>query len=249
MADRRRQPRPVKAPYVGARVEELEEPLLPRWFVLLCVGLVPVALATFVAAFVVFGPEEVPVGERRPPPDAAGFLTTDVGQYNVGESEARPIDTDCDLVRGINAAGSEADRERIALAVTALCDLRIPADSARALQQFAGQGGEIRFAQFQSTGIDSTMERMGDVPRILLNARFGAEATDPLWIAPLIAHDTTYVTEDPALAESALLARQVEDQVCQQLFVDDRPSRACDDAAALLDVVSPIRALQAAGFR
>lgn len=241
----RRPPRPA---YEGARVEELEEPLLPRWFVLLAVLAVPVALGVAVWAFIVFGPEEVPVAERRPPPSPTGQLTTDVGQFNIGESQAVLIQTECDLVRGIRAAGSATDRERIASAASELCEITLPQEAARRLLDFGRQQGEVRFAQFQATGIDSTLELGEGRPRLLLNARFAREDTDPLWIAPLLVHDTTYLELDPVLATSALEARTLEDGVCTDLFSDARPSRACDDAAAVLDLLDPIRALQAAGF-
>ncbi|HUG84497.1 MAG TPA: hypothetical protein VMM13_08020, partial [Euzebya sp.] len=124
----------------------------------------------------------------------------------------------------------------------------LPEDVGRRLVQFGRLGGEVRFAQFQSTGIDSTLDLAAAPPRLLLNARFAREDTDPLWIAPLLVHDTTYLELDPAQAGSALAARTFEADVCEDLFDQDRPSRACDDAAALLDLPDPIRALQAAGF-
>lgn len=241
--------RSPRSPYEGARTEELNEPLLPRWFVLLLLAMVPVAIGVGVWAFVVFGPEEVPVAERRPPPDPMGQLTTDVGQYNVGESEAVPLPLeDCQLFRGIRAAGSDADRARIGAALSAYCEGTVPEDVARRMATFAAAQGEIRFAQFQATGIDSTMDLGVDPPRILLNARFAREDTDPLWIAPLVVHDTTYLELDPGTAEAALEARTAEAAACARLLDETRPSRACDDAEAILDLLDPIRALQAAGF-
>jgi hypothetical protein len=210
---------------------------------------VPVAVAVAVWAFVVFGPEDVPIAERRPPPDATGQLTTDVGQYNVGESEAVAVPLpDCPLFQGVRAAGSEADRARIGTALSTLCQQRLPEDVARRVQAFASQQGEIRFAQFQATGVDSTLDLFEDRPRILLNARFAREDTDPLWIAPLVVHDTTYLEQTPGNAEAALQAREYEANICAQLFTDTRPSRACEDAYELLDFIDPIRALQDAGF-
>lgn len=247
MSEEARPPRHPRPVYEGARVEELEEPLLPRWFVLLALAAIPVALGVAVWAFVVFGPEDVPVAERRPPPSPEG-LTTDVGGYNVGESQARPLASTCQLAQGIQAAGSETDRARISLAADALCDVTLPADVARRLVAFGQAGGEVRFAQFQSTGIDSTLDFSADPPRLLLNARFAREDTDPLWIAPLLVHDTTYLDLDPNQAASALAAREAEADVCADLFSTDRPSRACEDAQALLDLLDPVRALQAAGF-
>ncbi len=241
-----------RSPYDGARVEELEEPLLPRWFVLLAVALVPVAIGVAVWAFVVFGPEEVPVSERRPPPSDDGTLTTDVGQYNVGDSDAEPIPlADCPQWRGIRAGGSEADRGRIDTALSALCEERLPQDVARGVQALARAQGVIRFAQFQATGVDSTLDLAADPPRILLNARFARAETEPLWIAPLVAHDTTYLTEPVGPAASALAAREAEATMCARLLGDEEdpePSRACDDARALLELLDPLRALEAAGF-
>jgi hypothetical protein len=191
-------PRP-RSPYEGARVEELEEPLLPRWFVLLALAAIPLAFGVAVWAFVVFGPDDVPVAERRPPPDPAGQLTTDVGGYNVGGTTAEVLPLEgCELFRGLRAAGSELDRRRIEEGLLALCAPPIPEDVARRVRDLARAGGEIRFAQFQATGVDSTLDRSTDPPRLLLNARFARQDTDPRWIAPLVAHDTTYLEREAA---------------------------------------------------
>lgn len=238
-----------KSPYGGARVEELEEPLLPRWFVLLALAAIPVALGVAVWAFVVFGPEEVPIAERRPPPPQVGQLTTDVGQYNIGTTRAEPLAlADCPLFQGIQAGGSEADRGRIDLALSALCQGRMSEAVANRMRQFAQMQGVIRFAQFQATGVDSTLDLGEDPPMILLNARFAREDTEPLWVAPLVAHDVTYLDQPPGLATSELVARQAEARACEVVLADLRPSRACEDAEALLDFIDPERALLDAGF-
>ncbi len=242
MADR---PRPV---YEGARTEELEEPLLPRWFVLLALAAIPVAIGVAIWAFVVFGPEEVPVAERRPP-DPQGRLTTDVGQYNIGETAAVPlVFPECQFFRGIRAGGSDLDRSRIQTALSTLCASRPPEAVAQGIAAFAARRGVIRFAQFQATGVDSTLDLGAEDPLLLLNARFSREDTEPLWIAPLVAHDTTYMSEPVGQAESELEARTREAAVCDLVLDDTRPSRACDDAAELLGFIDPIRALQSAGF-
>lgn len=235
--------------YDGARVEELEEPLLPRWFVLLAVGLIPVALGVAVWAFVVFGPEPVAVADRRPPPGEVGMLTTGVGQYNIGSSEALTLPlTDCPLFRGIRAGGSTLDQQLIDTALSAYCEQRIPEAVARRMRAFAADRGVIRFAQFQATGVDSTLDLGEDPPLILINARFAAEDTDPLWIAPLVVHDVTYLEEGLGTADAELQARELEVDACDKLFVDSRPSRACEDGQAVLDLLDPIRALEAAGY-
>ncbi|MGI9018629.1 MAG: hypothetical protein ACR2HR_16250 [Euzebya sp.] len=238
-----------KSVYDGARVEELEEPLLPRWFVLLAVTSIPIALGVAIWAFIVFGPQPVPVSQRRPPPGPVGQLTTDVGQYNIGTTEAVALDlADCQLFRGIQAGGSPADRERIEQALTALCDQRLPEDVARRVRRFGQMGGEIRFAQFQATGVDSTMDLGLAPPRILLNARFARQDTDPLWIAPLVVHDTTYLELEPGSAQAELEARRFEVDACTKLFSDSRASRACEDAEQVLGLPDPLQALLDAGF-
>lgn len=239
-----------KNPYEGARVEELEEPLLPRWFVLLALAAIPVALGVAIWAFVVFGPAEVPISERRPPPPADGQLTTDVGQYNIGATRAEPLPLeDCPLFQGIRAGGSEIDRGRIDQALSALCGGRMSEAVANRVRQFAQMQGVIRFAQFQATGVDSTMDLGANPPMILLNARFAREDTEPLWIAPLVVHDVTYLAEPPGLANSELAARQAEARICEVVLADVRPSRACQDAQELVDFIDPVRALRDAGFR
>lgn len=245
---RRPRVREPRAPYAGARVEELEEPLLPRWFVLLLLAAIPVAIGVAIWAFVVFGTDEVPAAERRPPPSADGSLTTNVGGFNVGELAPERLSPSCGFLQGIRAAGTGTDRERIATAVEALCEVRLPTAAGPRLGAFADAGGVVRFAQFQATGVDSSMEVSGDPPRILLNARFARDDTDPLWIAPLLVHDTTYLELSPGSASAALEAREHEAAVCAELFAESRPSRACEDAAAVLELLDPLRALESAGF-
>ncbi|MDQ3709712.1 MAG: hypothetical protein M3387_10505, partial [Actinomycetota bacterium] len=116
------------------------------------------------------------------------------------------------------------------------------------LSAFAAAGGVVRFAQFEATGVDSTARLDTDPPVILVNARL--TRTDPLWIAPLVAHDTTFFQgPDPGTAEAALAARQVEDLVCDRLLAGRRESRGCTDAEALLAMPDPLAALRAAGYR
>lgn len=240
-------PRAQRSPWEGAREEELAEPLLPRWFVLLALATVPVAIGVGIWALVGFGGGEVAVAERRPPPD--GPLTTAVGAYNVGDLPARPVEVSCAFLQGIQAGGTQADRERIGDAVQSLCEVTVPGDAARRLQAFAQADGVVRFAQFAATGVDSTLDTSADPPVVLVNARLARAGTDPRWIAPLLVHDVTWLEREPGLAEAAVEAREMEAAICERLFTDTRPSRACDDAAAVLALPDPLAALTDAGFR
>jgi len=235
---------PAGDPWRRSRVGELSDQLLPRWFVVTALVSIPVAIAALVGAFVVFGPDRVPVANRRPPP-AAG-LTTAVGDYAVGDSEPQPVTRLCPTLDGIRVAGTDADRTVLITALNGLCDIPLDPAAGGRLRAFADAGGVVRFAQFEATGVDSTATLQADPPVVLVNARFAR--TDPLWVAPLIVHDTTLLAGDPAAAETALAARRAEAAVCAELFADRRPSRGCDDARALLSLPDPLGALRAAGF-
>jgi hypothetical protein len=240
----RRTPHP-RDPWRRAPVGELQEQLLPRWFVVLCLVLIPIAIAAIIAGFVVFGPEDIPVAARRPPP--ADGLTSDVGEYVVGTSEPEEYDEACQLLEGVAIAGSEQDREPLRLGLSALCNTSLPDTLTEQVGSFARAGGVVRFAQFQSTGVDSTADLGSKPPTILINAKF--QRTDPLWIAPLIAHDAVFMTADPATAAGALEARTAEDTVCDRILGGRRESRGCADAEALLALPDPLAALRDAGFQ
>lgn len=232
-------------PWRKAPVGELQDQLLPRWFVLLCVALIPIALAAVVAAFVVFGKDEVSVAERRPPP--AQGLSNDVGDYVVGESEPVAYDDACTMLKGVQIAGTAEDQQALRLGLAALCNTNVPPVISDRLARFADDGGVVRFAQFQSTGVDSTAALDADPPVILLNAKL--QRTDPLWIAPLVAHDTTFVNVDPSSAAGALEARRAEDLVCDRILSGRRESRGCGDAEALVGAPDAEDRLREAGFR
>ncbi len=232
-------------PWRKAPVGELQDQLLPRWFVLLCLALIPVAIAAAVAAFIVFGPEDVPLAERRPPP--ANGLTNDVGQYEIGRSQPVEYAGACNLLQGVRIAGTEADQEALRLGLAGLCNTELPPDVAEAVAQFAGAGGVVRFAQFQLTGVDSTARYEQQPQAILLNAKF--QRTEPLWMAPLVAHDAVLLAGDPDSATAAVQARRAEDLVCDRLLQGQRESRGCGDAESLLALPDPVAALRDAGFR
>lgn len=232
-------------PWRRAPVGELQDQVLPRWFVVLCIAMVPIAMLAAVAAFVVFRGEEQPLAARRPPP-AAG-LTTAVGDFNVGTAEPVLWQEPCADLVGVGIAGTVADREALATGLAALCQAQLPDDVAARLGEFAAAGGVVRFAQFQATGVDSTADLAAEPPIVLVNARF--QRTDPRWIAPLVAHDTTFLDADPATADGALAARQAEVAVCEAALSDVRSSRGCTDAAALLALDDPPAALRDAGFQ
>lgn len=234
-----------KDPWRKTPTSELADQVLPRWFVLTAIAMILIALSVVVGAFVVFGRDRVDVAARRPPP--AGGLTTGVGDLRVGSSEPVPVGGMCPTLDGVQVAGAVADQRALITGLNALCGVRLDVDVAIRLREFARAGGVIRFAQFQATGVDSTADLASRPPRIYVNAKFAR--TDPTWIAPLVAHDVTFLDFDSATAEGALAARRVEANICAELFTDRRPSRGCEDAQALLVQPDALAALREAGFR
>lgn len=231
---RRQEP---KDPYAGLPTDELDEPLLPRWFVLLAVATVPVALVLFTVAFFGTGREATPVAERRPPPGAE--TTSAVGNLVAGDRAPMEHDGACEAVDDLQVAGTELDREVLGTALDALCEA--PPEVRTRIAAVGDAGRTLRFAAFEATGVDVTAAK--DV--IYVNARYSQ--TEPRWIAPLVAYAAVTSTGDPAAAETALAARRAELATCEAVL--EAPSRACEDAAALLDLEEPVRALRAAGFR
>jgi hypothetical protein len=232
-------------PWRRAPVGELQEQLLPRWFVVLALVSVPVAIVVFVLAFFAGGSEEVPAAERRPAPGER--LTHDVGELVLGESPARPWDGACPLLQGIRIAGLDPDLEALDAALRALCEAELLDPEVSALQALAARGSVIRFAVFELTGVDSAADLDGEPPVLYVNGRF--TATDPRWIAPLVVHDAVMLSGEPESAETALAARQAEDRTCRALFAGERASRGCDDAAAVVALPDPVGALRDAGYR
>lgn len=231
-------------PWRDAPTSELQDQILPRWFVLLGAAMVAFAVAAAVGAFVIFGPQEVPVADRRPPP-ADGY-TTAVGQLQVGSSVPVALTpAPCRQVAGVRVAGTEADRLVLGQGLAALCAAVPEGGAGEQLGAFASAGGVVRFATFRDTGVDSTAR--ADPPLILLNARFAV--TEPAWIAPLVVHDTVTLAGAPGTVTTALDARRAESAACDGLAAGLRRSRACADAAALLALDDAAAALRAAGYR
>ena len=232
-------------PWRKAPVGELQDQLLPRWFVLLCVALVPIAIIVIVVALLSVNREPIPLGARRPPP-AAG-LTHDVGDYEVGDSEPVVYADACPTLEGVSIAGGESDQAALRQALAGVCNTTLPADVEDSLRAFASAGGVVRFALFTNRGVDSAAVEDADPPTILVNARL--QQGDPLWISPVVVHDAVTLAGDPGTAAGAVAARRAEDLVCDRILGGRRDSTGCQDAEELLALPDPEAALRDAGYR
>lgn len=235
-------PRFSKDPWADAPVEELQDQVLPRWFVLLAIAAVVVGAVVLVMALLATAPREVPLGERRPPPGNSG-LTHDVGALEVGTSEPVVYERACSLLEGVRVAGTAADQANLRRSLAAACNAA-GGDVAEGLRAFADAGGVVRYATFSETGVDSTATTSENPPVIYLNSRFSSASG--LLGAPLIAHDVVAVT-DPGDARTELDARIAEADVCASLFAE--LPRSCETATALVTTPGALRLLRAAGYR
>lgn len=242
-AEEREHPRD---PWRHTRVGELGEPLLPRWFALLAVLIVPVGLVVGVVAFLNAGRGEVPVAERRPAD--SGDLTTAVGELEAGDAAPEPLDASCPVVAGIRIAGEARDLRALREGLAELCEAAFPGEVVAPLRRFGAMAGVVRFAVFERTGVDATatVPVAGRTPVVYLNAKYSR--TEPAWLAPLVAYEATMLAGEPDRAETVLRARQAELTVCRTLGLESR-SPGCRDAAALLALPNPAAALGAAGYR
>jgi hypothetical protein len=235
--------RAPRDPWRDAPVGELQDQVLPRWFVLTAVVMVPVAIVAAIGAFVVFSPREVPVAARRPPP--GGGYTHAVGELRTGDSEPVALSEPCRPLRGLRVAGTQQDRAVLTEGLGTLCDADLDPAAAELLRAFAAEAGTVRFAQFSDTGVDSTASL--EEALVLLNNRY-AVTLEPAEIAPLVVHDLTARAAGPGTAQGELAARQAEAAACALVDVPP-PSRSCADAAALLALADPLAALLDVGYR
>lgn len=235
----------ARDPWANAPTSELGDQVLPRWFVVTALAAVAAAVVVAAAALILPTRSTVPVEARRPPPSAE--YTTAVGAVEVGTTEAVVYDAPCALIDGVRIAGSDADQAILRRGLAGLCNTGLPDDVRDAVRTFARNGGTVRFATFEATGVDSTGTRDPTEPVILVNTRF--QRTQPSWIAPLIVHDAVLRSGDPRTARTALAARRAEAVVCDRLVGADSDNRACADAEAVTSLDDPLAALRGVGFR
>lgn len=222
-------------PYASMPVDELDEPILPRWFVLTLLASIPAAIVVFGLAFFGFGRTEAPVTERRPPP--ADGLSADVGTVVTGEGEPVAHDPACPAVEGFAVAGATADRDALAASIDALCEVPEAADEVAAL---AAEEVAVRYASFEVAGVDVA----SDASTVYLDARHAG--VDPVLAAPLLAYEAALRAAPAIDAETVAAARATELTACERLLAE--PTRPCADAAALLELDDPVAALREAGF-
>lgn len=228
------------------------EPVLHRWFVIAMLVLVPIALGVSIwAATFVFGRDVIEPAERRPPGDAE--VTIDRGDAELGATEE--TDTGPACATGIEVVGDQGARNRALEVLDTVCALLRRGGLSTAevgLQELASGEGQLRFAVFERSGVESSLRRDDDGRLTLeLNASFQFE--EGARAAPAVVHQLTLLADsrfpgEPITAERALLGAEAEAIACERLVFPDEPPRGCLDVAELLEGPDPLGALVTAGY-
>lgn len=228
------------------------EPVLHRWFVIAMLILVPIALGVSLwAASEVISHEPIPPAERRPPGDAT--TTVDRGEAVLGTIEDSEPGPSCGS--SVRLVGDDGARAAAARALGATCSLlrRGGFDEAEAgLREWATSRGQLRFAVFERSGVESSL-RAADDGRLVLELNASFQFEDATRAAPAIIGQLTQLAQasfpgEPITAETALTAAEAQAEACDMLVFPDHEPRGCLDVAELLAEPDPLGSLVAAGY-
>lgn len=229
------------------------EPVLHRWFVIAMLILVPIALGVSLwAAAQVVDHEPIPPAERRPPGDAQ--TTVDRGEAVLGTIDDSEPGPSCGSA--VRLVGDDGARAAAARALGATCSLLRRGEFEEAetgLRQWATNRGQLRFAVFERSGVESSLRATDDGRLVLeLNASFQFE--DATRAAPAIIGQLTQLAQasfpgEPITAETALTAAEAQAEACDMLVFPDHEPRGCLDVEELLAEPDPLGALTDAGYQ
>jgi hypothetical protein len=228
------------------------EPVLHRWFVVAMLVLVPLALAVSVwAATQVFGREPIPPADRRPAGDAT--TTVERGAAELGTIEDTEPGPACGTA--IRLVGDDGARAAASRALDGACTLlgsgSFP-EAETGLREWASSRGQLRFAVFEFSGVESSLRRSETGQLVLeLNAAFQFE--DATRAAPAIIGQLVQLAQEdfpgaPVTARTALAAAEAQADACDRLVFEDAGPRGCLDVTELLAEPDPLGSLEAAGY-
>jgi hypothetical protein len=228
------------------------EPVLHRWFVIAMLILVPIALGVSLwAAAQVVSHEPIPPAERRPPGD--GQATVDRGEAVLGTIEKSEPGPSCGS--SVRLVGDDGARAAAARALGATCSLlrRGGFDEAEAgLREWATNRGQLRFAVFERSGVESSL-RAADDGRLVLELNASFQFEDATRAAPAIIGQLTQLAQssfpgEPVTAERALAAAEAQAAACAMLVFPSNEPRGCLDVEELLSEPDPLGSLVAVGY-
>lgn len=228
------------------------EPVLARWFVILMLLLVPVAIAVTVWAFLsIPGGDDVAPAERRPVGGAS--VTIDRGDAQLGEStETEPGPTCAEPIALVGDSGARAAGAR---AMEQTCTLLGQGDYEAAregLRAWVASSGQLRFATFEVAAVGGSARVEDDAIVLELNARYLFE--DARRAAPVVLHQLVLIGDPdwpgaPVSAERELRAAEIHADACDRMTFQTQDPPGCGDVRDLLAEPDPLAALIEAGFR
>jgi hypothetical protein len=227
------------------------EPVLARWFVIVMLLLVPVALGVTYVAWQATDRQPLGTVERRLV--GGPTITLDRGDAQFPEASETQPGPDC--AEAATLVGDDSARAAARRALGATCqlvrDLDLPA-SAVGLEVWLATDALMRVGVFERSGVDASA-RLEDGRIVLeLNARFLFE--DATRAAPALIHQFVLIGQPDwpgatITADAEIAAAREQLVACARLVLPAGPPRACLDAQELLDLDDPRAALVAAGFR
>lgn len=228
------------------------EPVLHRWFVVAMLVLVPIGLGVSVwAATQVFGQETIPPAERRPPGDE--LVTVERGDAVLGTVEDSDPGPSC--AQAVRVVGDPGARAAGGRALGAACSLLRTGQFSEAqlgLVEWTANRGQLRFAVFELSGVESSLRR-GDDGRLVLELNAAFQFEDATRAAPAILGQLTMLAQDdfpgaPVTARSALAGIRAQATACDRLVFTGEPPRGCLDVEELLAEPDPLTRLVDAGY-
>lgn len=225
---------------------------MPRPLLVVFVSLALVAIGA--AVFVLVRPptfDPVSVAERRPPPSEA-FTHDAIKVVAAPTPSVIPtLPAPCEAVDGARLIGGGDAVLRLRGALEQACRLEsgVSADVTAAVR--ALDRATIRFAGFQRTGVESTLEI--STRTIWLNVKFARTKLAIANIVPVLLHDAWHLAHlaDGVDATQELGARRVEVAACRHVLDVRSWPRWCEDARALTDLApgAATALLRGAGYR
>ncbi|HVL33604.1 MAG TPA: hypothetical protein VM600_08495 [Actinomycetota bacterium] len=216
-------------------------------FALLAIAAVGASLAVIIQPF---KRDVIAVEDRRPP-------SSDTHTHDVGRIFPAPVPSDqqtlpppCEAVARTRILGYGGAVGRVTRALRDACTLDGPGVDPRIPTAISGlEGATIRFADFERTGVESTVER--STKTIWLNVKLANAKIPDVQIVPVILHEAWHLAHSARITASQELdARGVEAAVCAELVPIDDHRRWCKDARALVALPreDALRRLTAAGY-
>lgn len=227
------------------------EPVLARWFVLVMLLLVPVALAVTVVAWQVTDREPPAAIERRAVGTAA--VTYDRGEAVFPATDTTVTGPACAEAARLIGDASAISAARRALSAT--CQLIGAGGLPRAeagLAVWLASDPSMRVGTFEASGVDASARSEDGGIVLELNARYLFE--DATRAAPVVVAQLALIGDPDwpgavvsAQAEAAALAEQLA--ACGRLSLPDGLPRPCRDAEELVASDTLVADLIAVGFR